>query len=247
MNCENPSRRDTRNCPTNRYSITYFEEYLSSFPVSRRPQTIVQKYGLYTQWERNLRAELANKRNELADLENKPVDSRAVFTSSQDRVLSLLTHEAEALGLFSYRRSAVTGVSPQNRSLRSAGWIPLTDTKFDPTGKTPALLKFPSGEDVAINSWSTSLVEIANWLIRKGKLSRKDCPVPHGKAKKAKICLINTTPYHPNGGKRFAGKRDLLDGMYINTNFNAKNIFSHSSGLLHRFGEDPSQFHIKLK
>lgn len=40
-----------------------FEEYLSSFPVSQRPQTIVQKYRLYTQWEGNLRTELANKRN----------------------------------------------------------------------------------------------------------------------------------------------------------------------------------------
>ena len=230
-----------------------FEEYLTTIPISRHPGTIVQKYRLYTQWEGNLRTDLANKRNELEELENQPVDKHTIVKSAQDRLLSLLDHEAEALGLLPYSGRTTTDAKTMSNTnvisslpLPSVGWIPLTDTKLNPTGKTPALLKFPSGKEVAVNSWSSSLVEAANLLIREGKLSSRDCPIPSGQTRKAKTYLINTTPYHSDG-RPFTGKRDLLHGMVINTNFNSKNIIIQSKNLLLQFGEDPSQFHIRLQ
>ena len=238
-----------------------FEEHLDALPVSRQPRIIVQKYRLYTQWEGNLRAELAEKRNELAQLESQPIDKRAILDSAQDRVLSLLTQEAKVLGLLPHSgRTAADSKNVSNASVNSsplqvstprpplpgAGWIPLTGTNLNPTGKTPVFLSFPSGKEVVVNSWADSMVEIANWLVGRGKLSHGDCPVPTGKSAKTKTYLINTTPYHSDGSK-FTAKRKLSNGLFLYTTFNAKSIISKSGYLLRVFGEDPSQFHIKLQ
>ena len=227
-----------------------FEEYLTTIPISRRPRTIVQKYRSYTQWEGNLRTDLANKRNELAELEDQPIDKSAILKSAQDRVLSLLSHEAESAGLLPYSGRTTTNTKTISNTsvisslpLPDAGWIQLTDTKLNPTGKTPAFLRFPSGENRAINNWADLVVEVANWLVQEGKLSRSDCPVSLGKARNY---MINTTPYQSEV-KKFISARKLSDGMYINTVFNAKQKISNSSNLLKEFGEDPSRFHIKLQ
>ena len=111
-------------------------------------------------------------------------------------------------------------------------------------GQTPLLLRLPSGEERAVNSWAHSVAEIANWLIREGNLSVIDCPLSLGMSQKY---LINTTPYHSDG-KKFRSSRELSNGTYINTQLGtARQIVSSGRRLLSAFGADPSEFFIKLR
>ena len=143
-------------------------------------------------------------------------------------------------------------VAPQskNRRLRNQshlgpGWFALSGVETRSlAGRTPSLLKFPSGEEKMVTTWAHTIAEIANWLIQEGKLSHGDCPLSLGKSQRY---LINAAPYHPNGSK-FRANRELVNGTYINTQLGtAKQIVSNGRNLLSAFGADPSQFRIKLQ
>lgn len=218
-----------------------FEEYLNFLPESQKPTNNPQKYRMFSEWEGGLRAELADKRTELTRLESQPIDKQAIFNSARDRTLSVLKRESETAGLIS-DGEIETSLSPLHPN---TGWLSLTDKKLDTDGRNPSYLRFPSGKEVSINSsyWADFIAEIANWLIEKGKLSSEDCPVSVGRSKKY---FINTTPYQPDNS-RFRARRDLLDGMHVNTSFSGKQAIANSSNLLRKFGEDPSQFYIKLQ
>ena len=56
------------------------------------------------------------------------------------------------------------------------------------------------------------LVNVANWLIKKGKLKRADCPVATERARRRN--LVNVEPKHRDGGRFFAPKQ-LSDGLWI--------------------------------
>ena len=172
------------------------------------------------------------------------MDKQEALNGVRDRILSTLKRESEAMDSPSSRGAASRKVQISKSHLNDVAWFPLSDTKVDPTGQTPSHLEFPSGEEILINSWADSISEVANWLIRKGKLSREDCPVSLGRAKKR--CIINATPHHLDG-TTFDQKRDLLDDMYIHTHYRSSHMISNTRNLLRKFGEDPSQFHIKIQ
>ena len=220
-----------------------FEEHLDTLPGSERPITPGQIGRLYPRWESSLKRELADKRNELTRLETQPIDKEAVFNSVRDRTLSVLKRESENDGIFRFGARDSSKIKSPSPSFPDTGWLSLADTDFDPAGRVPSLLKFQSGEEIAVDTWTDFLAEVANLLIRDGKLSRENCPVSLGRARRY---LINATPHHSDG-TRFVNRRELLSGMYINTHYGAKNIISNSRNLLSAFGQDPSQLHIKLK
>ena len=220
-----------------------FEAYLEAIPQGQRPRNFPQKADMYGKWKGERRTALTASRDELAKLEAQSVDidMPAVFESVQSRLMRILRREVELLdqppdgSVASCRETSGQAVS------FTSEWVPLT--QLEPSGLIPKAVGFPSGEQSVVNSWAGSLVEIANWLIVRDKLSRSDCPVITGKARAN--CLINTIPRHPNG-KVFGGKRSLTKGMVIYTGFNAKATVRQSMNLLLKFGEEPSQFYVRL-
>ncbi len=76
-----------------------FESYLESLPVDKCPMSNPQKWRMYGSWENKLKSELAGWKNELIELENRPIDKELIFNSVRNKVMHLLQHEAQAADL----------------------------------------------------------------------------------------------------------------------------------------------------
>ena len=72
-----------------------FDAHIEAMPESERPQGRVQESRAFADWEGNLRSELAVWKNELAHIENRPVDKQAIFGSARNKALYLLRRAAE--------------------------------------------------------------------------------------------------------------------------------------------------------
>ena len=88
-----------------------FENYLDTLPTAERPQTFPQKSRRYTEWEGNIRRELAEWRDELAGLEDQPLDKQLVYNNARDRLMRLFEAEAIEAGLLP--REHIREESPQ--------------------------------------------------------------------------------------------------------------------------------------
>lgn len=75
------------------------------------------------------------------------------------------------------------------------------------------------------------LVYTAEWLIRKGKLRREDCPVPIAHKRN----LVNIQPKHRYGDD-FRAPRRLSNGLYIETHYSTAACITNARKLLERFG-----------
>ena len=73
-----------------------FSEYVGALPD---PPNRVQERRIFGEWEGNLRSELVRWQDELNELENRPVDKRAIFTSSRDKAMHLLNRQAHEADL----------------------------------------------------------------------------------------------------------------------------------------------------
>lgn len=97
-------------------------------------------------------------------------------------------------------------------------------------GGQPRRMKI--GRDVfEVRSSYEILTNTAEWLIRKGKLKRSDCPIPIGR----KRHLINTEPKHRYGDSFRAPKR-LSNGLYIEVNYSTAGCISNARRLLEKYG-----------
>ena len=75
------------------------------------------------------------------------------------------------------------------------------------------------------------LVKTAEWLIKKGKLKKSDCPIWSG----YKRYLINLEPKHKSGDD-FKSPKRLSNGTYIEVNFNAEGCIRMAQRLVEKFG-----------
>jgi len=75
------------------------------------------------------------------------------------------------------------------------------------------------------------LLNTAEWLIRKGRLKRSDCPVPIGR----KRHLVNVEPKHRYGDDFRAPKR-LSNRLWIETHYSTASCINNARRLLEKFG-----------
>lgn len=111
-----------------------FQEYRRTLPLDQRPITRVQEWRIFGEWEASRRTELASYRNELAGLENQPVNGTKILDSARGKLMYVLSSEAETMGLLPKRRKSATAsrksYRSDSRSLhdREGGdWILLTE------------------------------------------------------------------------------------------------------------------------
>lgn len=89
------------------------------------------------------------------------------------------------------------------------------------------------GREYRITAQNQILINVANWLVEKGKLSRNNVPIESG----YKRYLINKENRNRNGKPLPGGK--LIDGgLWVMLNLSASNIVAKSYELLERFGYD---------
>jgi hypothetical protein len=74
------------------------------------------------------------------------------------------------------------------------------------------------------------LINTAEWLIKKGKLKKDDCPIGAG----YKRNLIHTQPIHIDGA-RFSSPKQLSNGLFIETKYSNTNCINKARTLLDRY------------
>ena len=82
------------------------------------------------------------------------------------------------------------------------------------------------------------LVQVAEWLIRTGRLSARDCPVVvTRKGGGRKRCLVSATPQHA-GGHAFRSPARLSNGTYIEVHASKTDLVRYARHLLKWAGQD---------
>lgn len=110
-----------------------FGTYKAGLPETKRPKTRAQEHRLFNLWEENLQSELADWGNELAELENRPIDKQTIFTSAHHKTMHLLRREAHAAGLLPSGGGG-SELSDHDGDSRNGGPTPPQPTKNGPKG-----------------------------------------------------------------------------------------------------------------
>ena len=233
-----------------------FKRHIAALPEPERPKKRAQESRMFNEWEGRLKSELANWKNELADLESQPIDNQAILDSARNKVLYLFQCEARAAGVMPEDGKA--GGRPDNSQAAkfmsdgkgvpggsNAEWVPLTELDLNvKSGRKPQPrgLKLPDGQIVSKKTWADVLSTVAEWLVHSGLITRNLCPILIGKGKRPLIDTRRITSR--NGGN--LNQRELSNGLFICVNFNAPGSVVTAAKLLERFGKDPSRFSVEL-
>lgn len=100
-----------------------------------------------------------------------------------------------------------------------------------------------AGERILITYDYEIFVHTAEWLIRRGHLQHRDCPI-HPSQRGGTNLLIHTEPKHAHG-KDFSNPKKLSNGTYIETWGNINSKMSRVRHLLKRFGYPPETLQIE--
>ena len=76
-----------------------FDKYIATLPEGERPQSGIQRSQQHVAWYQDFERELAVWKDELAELENQPIDREAIFSSARNKAMYLLHRAAEAFEL----------------------------------------------------------------------------------------------------------------------------------------------------
>lgn len=84
------------------------------------------------------------------------------------------------------------------------------------------------------------LTKTAEWIIQKGKLQEKNCPVTTGR----KRYLVHITPTHPY--KDFVAPKKLSNGLYIKAHFSTNGCIKNARRLLESCGYEGQLLKVNL-
>ena len=90
-------------------------------------------------------------------------------------------------------------------------WVSLEDFVGGKGTRRPNTIRFPDGEERGISSWRILLIEVAEWLVRRGILSAEVCPIL---SKNKDLCWVNVGSKHP-GGKDISDPHQLSNGLIL--------------------------------
>ena len=101
------------------------------------------------------------------------------------------------------------------------------------TGRSVVL----AGKHIPIIYARDVLIQTAEWLVGNGKIQPSACPIHLGKGGRY---LIHTRDQHSNGSP-FAGPKTLSNGLFLESNFSARDARRQAFNLLRSFGYTPPE------
>ena len=183
------SQPRNRGWPTTIKSMRYMRYMRTTSSACRCgnvPVPAHRTYRLYSEWEGDMRQELAAKRDELAKLEAQPVDKQLIINNARTRLLQLFEGAARDAGLLPPKpvrktpepRRIVENFSPV--STNSGEWMTFVELGKLKNVRAEIIkgsaLRFPDGKEISVNSGIDLLVQTAEWLVREGLLTQSNCP-----------------------------------------------------------------------
>ncbi len=76
-----------------------YEQHLQSLPHEQHPENDARKAIAFVDWKNGQESELAGWKEELAGLENRPIEGQLIFRQARERLLRLLESEGKEAGL----------------------------------------------------------------------------------------------------------------------------------------------------
>ena len=115
-------------------------------------------------------------------------------------------------------------------------WTPLSKIADVTKRKPPTAIRIDNGETRPVKSWRQVLEEVAEWLVREGRLTEADLPISKGSRA---WTFINSVPRTPDG-RDFRIPSRISGDIYLEMNLNAKSIITYSKRLLthHSIGHE---------
>ena len=95
-----------------------FEDFISNLPIDQIPQSKPQEHRMFTEWENGLQSDLDGWKDELARLENQPIDKLLIFDRTKDRAMGLLRRAAQDADLLPDANDPANKLIPRKRSQR---------------------------------------------------------------------------------------------------------------------------------
>ena len=238
-----------------------FERHMLAAPVDQRPDSDAVKAITFVKWMDEQKAELDKWREELANMESQPIDVQLIYDSARERLLRLFDAEARDAGLFPEKRRRtrrrempIQAPAQEPSSIvsnESGEWMTFVQLgewgRVRQAGRTPIRperLRDPHGNEISITSWSNLLFNVAEWLVDEGSLTKWRCPVQVGNM--TNRYLIHSTPIHPNG-QRSKAIGQLSNDLYVELQWDPRQMVRRCEELLVHFGQDPAQFHVLLR
>lgn len=132
---------------------------------------------------------------------------------------------------------------PKATTSSKEGWIPISEYRpgRDDPPPTICLPYEPDEKEIQLQNWYGLLVEISEWLISTGQLTKDSCPVP---SMTSGYSMINSEARHENGYE-LKNYHPLSDGLLLNKGGNRDTLISSAKFLLKHFGKDPASILLK--
>ena len=219
-----------------------FENHIDTLPPSERPQTQVQRSRRFTEWEGNLKQEVAEWERELTTLTSQPVDGQRIFNNARDRLLGLFEAEAREAGLLpkggpvhDSRLQAATTL--EQEAGPTEGVCSLPEWNHAKRGK-PARMIFPDGKERVIGYQYDIELMTTEWLIEKDLLVKSSLPI-----RRAKRFLVALTPVHPDGKPMTLPKK--VSWAYVEGAFPLQRHIENAQYIIEHAGQDPAHFSFR--
>ena len=118
-------------------------------------------------------------------------------------------------------------------------WTPLNLVEAGKGRKPPAAIKLTNEELYSVKSWIQVLIEVAEWLVKVGRLTSEHRPMKG-------LSFINSSPVRL-GGTPYAEYREISGGLYVNTDLTAIQVVSCSQRLLIHYGINPETIELQFE
>jgi len=230
-----------------------FERRIANLSDDARPATVPETSRMYMKWENGLRENVQARKDELASLEARTVDDSTIAERARERVMqvwedAMMNFRAPPNPPQNRRETVGSSNFDTARETRdfiplSSEWTPLSELNGTPNIAYGHLcLKPPFGKEARVSSWGLLLVEVAEWISGKSGVSLDHMPLLTENG----VCLMNNAPRHPNG-KSFYRYKKLSNGAFVSIGSDKSEILQQCVSLLRVFGEDPSEFYVKIE
>ena len=122
-------------------------------------------------------------------------------------------------------------------------WVCLSEFQHEPGVSAPSAVKFATGDEIIpCQYWWQMLSEVAEWLIKTGKLTAGNCPVVVVGGTRH---IVHTASVN-HDGKQFTNPHQLSNSLYTDKHGTGRAMVRRVKSLLHHCKVDAGQVWLKL-
>ena len=170
----------------------------------------------YEEWKQSKRDEIERCRKKLEMLESQGIDQTRIFQQAGPKIVRFFKIVAKGAKLLPDDIPPVATVDGNWHLLSPR----IEGANVLPPSPRPKRLRTPDGKDVAINhwtiadSWKRLLIEVAEWLVRNGRIPSEAIPIQSGRKK-----LLHDVSKQ-ECGKQVKDAQRLSNGLCLHPNTN---------------------------